>query len=95
MLVTSIMELRLASTMLTMLVHQKACLIVIIAIHRLSPGTGLGLCPGARALGRSLGPKYLGDIDNFITKQEPKDYTLREIQILNMKHIIRQEPIYQ
>ena len=56
--------------------------------------------PWARALGpgpgpwaRALGPKHLSDIDNFITKQEPKDYTLREI--LNMKKIIRQEPIHK
>ena len=51
----------------------------------------LGPGPWARALGPGPGPKHLGDIDNFITKQEPKDYTLREI--LNMKNIIRQEPI--
>ena len=53
----------------------------------------LGPGPWARALGPGPGPKHLGDIDNFITKQEPKDYTLREI--LNMKKIIRQEPIHK
>ena len=46
---------------------------------------------GPGPLGPGPGPKHLGDIDNFITKQEPKDYTLREI--LNIKNIIRQEPI--
>ena len=50
---------------------------------------GLGLGPGP--LGPGLGPKHLGDLDNFITTQEPKDYTLREI--LNIENIIRQEPI--
>ena len=54
-------------------------------------GPGLGPGPWAWALGPGPGPKHLGDIDNFITKQEPKDYTLREI--LNMKNIIRQKPI--
>ena len=52
---------------------------------------GPGLKAWARAQALSPGPKHWGDIDNFITKQGPKDYTLREI--LNMKNIIRQEPI--
>ena len=56
----------------------------------LGPGLGPGPWAQALALGPGPGPKHLGDIDNFITKQEPKDYTLREI--LDNKDIIRQEP---
>ena len=56
-------------------------LTVSLQINGLGPPWALG--PWARALGPGPGPKHLGDIDNFITKQEPKDYTLREI--LNMK----------
>ena len=53
----------------------------------------LGPDPWARALGPGPGPgpKHLGDIDIFITKQEPKDYTLREI--VNIKnHKTRIQP---